>query len=64
LIPLLFSISALYGEADMFSVELGLEGLASFVFYFEIEGIGLRLAALIVMLVEAVSVAEVDAAGS
>ena len=33
-------------------------------FYFEIEGIGLRLAALIVMLVEAVSVAEVDAAGS
>ena len=48
----------------MFFVELGLEGLASFVFYFEIEGIGLRLAALIVMLVEAVSVAEVDAAGS
>ena len=46
----------------MIFVEPGLEGLASSVFYFEIEGI--RLAALIIMLVEAVSVAEVDAAGT
>jgi hypothetical protein len=48
----------------MFFVELGLEGLSLFVFRFEIECIGLRLAALIVMLVEVVSVVEVDAAGS
>jgi hypothetical protein len=53
---LFFSIYALYGEAVVILAEPGLKDLASFVPCFEIEG---RLAALTVLPVEAVGVAEV-----
>ena len=60
LTPLFFSNSALYGVAVMIFAEPHLEDLASLVSCFEIEGSGQRLAAVTVMFVEAVGVAEVD----
>jgi hypothetical protein len=50
----------LYDDAVMIFAEPRLEDLASLVSCFEIEGSGHRLAALTVLFVEAVGVAEVD----
>ena len=62
--PLFFSNSALYGKAGMIFREPDLEDLALLVPCFELEGSGLRPAALTILPVEAVPVAEVDDAGS
>jgi len=54
----------LYGEKVTIYAEPGMENLATFVPCFEIEGSGLRIAAINILPVEAICVAEADGARS